>query len=1359
MMQLKQGKTNRHQVCIQAKLQRFFSRFICVLSLMLFTPLGFSLSSSYSFVGQPFSTIYTAKEHGGHNQNWTSIQSNDGIIYVGHTQGISQWDGEYWRSLPTPQLTPVRSISQFNDALYFGTTDDIFRLVIDSAGEMLVKSLLENDVLGRHSFGDVWSSAANSAGVLFVSTEHTFFYDGERLHVLDQVLSSKHAVFTIDDAFYYKVRDLPHLYKLSVEKQQGQLSVMQTQLPFTLPEDARVMEIMRSVDGRLTIFTEQHGVFQLIKEEIKQVIAPESFEKDVQLYDAILSSDGFYYVSSTYSGLFILDQQLNIVRHYQENDGISMNTVFSVNEDLQGNIWLTGIPNVVKMRPPHVISQFKAGNTSTEILRLKNTDMGIFASGNGLFKLTPSAMPNKTPAFLPMSNNINSSVDLIAFKGSLIRSGYNGIFELELNQDTSAVIAEHQLIETALGRIVQYNPRTSDLLISATDGAFILGKSGEGFQYQSFPEEIDQLISLYLDKHDRLWLGSATSQLFQLDNVSTQGISAPINSFGQSDGLGLGPVDIFNIDGEAIFSSAGQLFRFVDGRIKEADLPMISEQWLNTSQIVDQLIQTPTTKDSPERIWYRKNGRSGYFEKSATNQWMEYTDIFESLPEGGFNNLFIAENDILWFVRDKAEIYRVDIAKARQLPPIAPLNIRRMESNNDLISFTVAQGSRIELLPEQKNIRFSYASTDSSSPSPIEYRTRLADGNEVPWSSWSQETYRDFTQLVPKHYRLQVQAKDAWDRTTETYLDIAVIAPWYLSNIAYLIYTISAFILIFAFAWLVQKWRTLSLEAANKALEQKVEQRTKEVNEKVEQLRQQQILKDRFFGNVSHEFRTPLTLTIGPLETLLVEHKAELSHAVAHLAQMALNNASKMLALVGQVLDLNRLEAGKLPLRIAQYDISELLRNIADRFRTWANQNEQSIQTLDCDEPFLLWFDIDQLDKCVSNLLSNAIKYSGKGSIISLKLRCHGEYAHIIVQDNGIGISEVAKPKVFERFYQDKSSENVAAPGTGIGLALVKELMELHHGDARLEDSEEAGCCFVLSLNTGNHHFSTEQIIEPIEVSNFAAIETTNEYATGEGENTLEQLDSIEKQEDVTTLLIVDDNQELLNFISLRLSASFKILQAINGQDGYEKACKNLPDLIISDVNMPVMTGLELATSIKKNSQTKTIPIILLTAKATKREVVAGFSVGADDYLTKPFDTSELIMRVHAQINSRKLVRESQRDIDLNMSGTNKVVSFTDKLNAIINKQLSEPEFNVEKLASLLHMSRDTLIRRCKKECSDTPLNILVQQRMLRADKLLNENAMSISEVAYACGFESLAYFSKSYKKHRGVSPSEVFRT
>jgi len=308
--------------------------------------------------------------------------------------------------------------------------------------------------------------------------------------------------------------------------------------------------------------------------------------------------------------------------------------------------------------------------------------------------------------------------------------------------------------------------------------------------------------------------------------------------------------------------------------------------------------------------------------------------------------------------------------------------------------------------------------------------------------------------------------------------------------------------------------------------------------------------------------------------------------------------------------------------------------------------------------------------------------------------------------------------------------------------------MKLHHGKVELINIPRKSCTFILWLLQGSSHFKQHQLVEPL------AIEKTSVATAPEASNSNHQDND---NTDKTTLLIVDDNDDLREFISSRLSASYRILQACNGQEGLAIALTRLPDLIVSDVMMPVMNGLEMTKKLKSNHLTKSIPVILLTAKSGKRETVSGLQSGADDYLTKPFDTSELITRVNGLINSRKLIREiiksefSLQNIQLNKTG-----NFVEKLRNEILKQLSIPLLSVESLAKEMAMSRHSLNRKCKNEFNLTTSQLITDTRMQHAMSLLKLKQYSISEIAYGTGYDSLNYFSRKFKEHFGKTPSEI---
>ncbi len=547
-----------------------------------------------------------------------------------------------------------------------------------------------------------------------------------------------------------------------------------------------------------------------------------------------------------------------------------------------------------------------------------------------------------------------------------------------------------------------------------------------------------------------------------------------------------------------------------------------------------------------------------------------------------------------------------------------------------------------------------------------------------------------------------------------------------------------------------QKLRNQALEQQNRNLELGISQRTKEIALKVDELKQQQLLKDRFFSNVSHEFRTPLTLTIGPLETILKECSAQLDGKIKNLTFTALNNAKTMLALVGQVLDINRLEVGQLTLRVSQHDIAELIRLNYERFLPWAEQHQQRLTLLNCENPQVLYCDLDQIDKCISNLLSNAIKYSGKHTLISMELIQHQQLLGIRITDNGHGIQSSHKEQVFERYHQEELSTGESSQGTGIGLALVKELIELHHGSIDLETEIDQGCQFTLWLPYGKSHFKSEQLLEPTLIKEDS---TTEDYLT----------DSLEKdwekdwKKNSAKILVVDDNAELRQFICQRLANNFIVIEADNGESGYLSAIKNLPDIIISDITMPVMSGLELTEKIKNHPETKHIPILLLSAQTMKRDIVKGFASGADDYLIKPFDTSELVMRVNTLIKNRKTMAQQKiQTLPMTQGTTNNGNAFEDNLQRHIFEHLHETDFSIDILSQLMFMSKETLRRKCQARFDITPAAHIQEVRLQQAKLLLAQGKMNVSEVAYAVGFDSLSYFSKVFKKYYGFSPSAL---
>ena len=747
-----------------------------------------------------------------------------------------------------------------------------------------------------------------------------------------------------------------------------------------------------------------------------------------------------------------------------------------------------------------------------------------------------------------------------------------------------------------------------------------------------------------------------------------------------------------------------------------------------------------TLEDKEGRLWYHAGRDTGVVYPDEVGNLVSQEKIFKPYNNSGTRGLAYF-NQAIWFGVTNGSIYRMSEDVIKAIPISIQVSIRSLTNIDTGKLFSIAlDASSIPV--ESNSIRIGYALPDYSATKETLYRTKMSGQGHVKWTLWSNESNKDFPFLAGGDYTFFVEAKDQWGRISTTQHNFSVDYPWYLSSIAWLCYGILVVILFIVSIKIGQRRQNTLLVKQNLALENKVAERTLDINQKVDELKQLQILKDRFFANVSHEFRTPLTLTIGPLQEMIKKHQKSMGKASHHLTLTALSNAQKMLALVGQVLDVNRLELGTLPLRISEYDIAQLVRTNAERFKPWAEQQDQTISCINCENPKLLFCDQDQLDKCLSNLLSNAIKYSGSNTQITLEIICLDNKVGIKVSDNGEGIPEKIKDKVFERFYQAESAHNTHKQGSGIGLNLVKEIAILHHGDVELVTKVNEGCQFTLWLLEGSDHFTNEQLIEPIYLPDSSYQPTLTTY----------NIDL-----DKATVLVVDDNPSLRQFISQCLSTNYQILEAENGEQGIAFALKYLPDIIISDVTMPGLSGLEMTNKLKENPETGSIPILLLSAQTSKRDIVAGFSSGANDYLTKPFDTSELVMRINALLETYKDKPSAVLELSDKLGQqTKNGDSFEGNLNKHILENISNSQFSIEELAKLLFMSKETLRRKSNQAMNMSPASYIHMVRIQQSKLLIEKQQLNISEVAYAVGFDSLAYFSKSFKKHYGVSPSSL---
>jgi len=520
-------------------------------------------------------------------------------------------------------------------------------------------------------------------------------------------------------------------------------------------------------------------------------------------------------------------------------------------------------------------------------------------------------------------------------------------------------------------------------------------------------------------------------------------------------------------------------------------------------------------------------------------------------------------------------------------------------------------------------------------------------------------------------------------------------------------------------------------------------------------------LKSRLFSNISHEFRTPLTLILGPLEEMLSAEKDK--KPTRRAVKMMQRNANRLLNLVNQMLDLSKLDAGSLKLELVEDNIVKFLRVSILSFASLAEQKKINFIHKLPDEKLTTWYDPDKLGKILDNLLSNAFKFTPDGGDVKCEVKLPGHeknLVEILVQDTGKGIPADQPDKIFNRFHQVEGSHEPESVGTGIGLSLTKELVDLLHGDIKVESELGKGTTFIVQIPVGKEHLKdSEYIIQKREKITEPAIKADLEVVM-EGEESAEDLyQETKPEEEFPLVLTVEDHADIRVHIREHLEDSFRIMEAEDGVMGLDKAVENIPDLIITDLMMPKMDGVEMCKKLKTDERTSHIPVIMLTAKASVEDRLEGLETGADAYVTKPFNIKELEVRVRKLIEQRKKLRERfSREITLepkDIAITSADEKFLQRAMAIIEDHMADFEFEVRNFQDEIGMSRMQLFRKLKALTDQTPSEFIRTLRLKRAAKLIEQKFGNVTEITYEVGFNNLSYFAKCFKELYGVTPSE----
>ena len=461
--------------------------------------------------------------------------------------------------------------------------------------------------------------------------------------------------------------------------------------------------------------------------------------------------------------------------------------------------------------------------------------------------------------------------------------------------------------------------------------------------------------------------------------------------------------------------------------------------------------------------------------------------------------------------------------------------------------------------------------------------------------------------------------------------------------------------------------------------------------------------------------------------------------------------------LINELLDFRKQEQGFLQIKVSYQDIIKFLDEIVLTFKEYADHRNINLSFNHSEPTIDLWFDTAQMEKVFYNLLSNAFKFTPDGGEINVSVQVQNVWVKVIVSDSGPGINAGDLEKIFDRFYQAENGYSNNAAGTGIGLALAKGIVELHHGTLTTENRKKGGSKFIVSMVIGDEQFTDEQktTVNQLNVNNGM------NYVTPDDEFVHDIIESQRKVSDSKySILLVEDSPDLLDLLVQIFSPIYEVSTAVNGKDALEKAKAKQPDIIVSDVMMPVMSGIEMCSKIKTNLETSHIPVVLLTARTAIEYTIEGFRTGADDYLTKPFDTRLLIARCNNLINTRKHLQakfSKNTDADVNIVATNSLdQKFLSRAVEIVEKTLDVSDFDVNVFASEMMMGRTAFFQKLKGITGQTPNEFITNIRLKKSLKVLVEEPnLSITDVGYKLGFSSPSYFTKCFREVFGITPAK----
>ncbi|UII25317.1 response regulator [Fulvivirga maritima] len=859
------------------------------------------------------------------------------------------------------------------------------------------------------------------------------------------------------------------------------------------------------------------------------------------------------------------------------------------------------------------------------------------------------------------------------------------------------------------------------------------------------------LVAMYQDGNT-LWVGTRGKGLLSIESV---GGKLNITQYRQSkNGLNN---DFINVIYKA---QNGRLWIGSEGGLNEFDKNEGQWKSYDISRSENEVV-VGMLEDEQGKLWLSDWNGITVFNPNDSAESVHHYDMRDRIQGGFFYNNVCYKDDkgrLFFGGNNGLNIIKPDEVNENPFPPKVVLTdfdiynkevVPNEEFNGRVIlQEPINQAQQINLDYDENAISFEFAALHYAAPEKNQYAYRLV-GYDNNWEyTNSQRRFANYTNLNYGDYVFEVKASNndgVWSDDVKQ-ITIHISPPWWKTIWAVLAYFVLAMAVLLLFRHLIIV-------------------RTNYINDiKMERLKREGVLKMnqsklKFFTNISHEFRTPLTLILGPLEKLIESGMG--GKYVKDELDIINKNAQRLLRLVNQLLDFRKAESGKLTLKVAEGNIVKFVKEIKLMFEGLAEKLGVNFEFYTNSDDIKVWYDRDQCEKILFNLLSNSFKHVPKNGVVKIMLEETEKEVFIKIEDNGGGIAPENIGKIFNRFY----SEGEDKSGTGIGLALTRTLVKMHHGDISVNSVVNQSTVFTVALKKGNAHFTDADMIQ-----NFKDSEYIGHYQSV-ADLEVELMDVTPTEEKPTTdgnlkkLMIVEDNPEVRGHIKSMFAGKYEVIEAENGRVGLELAESQLPDVIVSDVMMPEMDGIALCKAIKKNTATSHIPIILLTARTSLIYKVEGLESGADDYITKPFNYQVLSLKVKNLVSTRDQLRRHFNDNQTLDIEPKKVTFssadelFIEKALESVEKNMSNTAYSVEDFGEDVGMSRMQIYRKLKALTGQSANEFIRTIRLKRAAQLIERNEFTIAEVTYRVGFQDLQYFRSCFKKYFGVNPSEYGRS